>query len=327
MNRKMRTSFIIGLITVAATLFVSCGDILVTSEVLVYTNVKGNTLNAMAPSSKTDYWVSGDQSLEGATISFYPQNSDGTYSSIASNTTTVNYDGTYSIGSIGMRKYKVQGEKPGWVFVPKFVDIAGEDMDLGPLSAYLNQGSDTMVILLSWEDKSLDLDGVLTYYDSKLGQRSHVGWKGNTQDYSIGANGAIERKRDVVASTERSIPRVETILVKLDTDNLSTETGTDYISGKNIPRNQLRYYVNNPIFNGSVTGVDDGYNSIAFSNAVVDIMYGTTHYGGWTMPWNTAEKTLHIANIDVSLDKGFTIYSSGLDTDMRSINVSASELE
>lgn len=318
MNRKMRTSFIIGLITVAATLFVSCGDILVTSEVLVYTNVKGNTVNVMASADSSDYWKgSGTETLEGAVLKFYPINTNGTYSSIPSNTVTVRSDGSYNEGAIGMRKYKIQGEKAGWVFVPSFVNISGEDMTLPPISAYQDTEKDRIVILLSWEDTDLDLDAITTYYDGY--SRDYVGYLDSSADVvtpfakqgmrnqSVTNNVPISRPRDIKSDTKTTVPRVETMVIKWN-DDAPYLGNTGLTEG--VRNNQLRYYVHCYSGNRSLTGSSNE----AFSEAQIDIMFtdweGNHIYkGGYKVPWHTSEDTLNMINISVDPEDGFVIYT------------------
>lgn len=311
----------------------------------VLTEAEGTVLNGMADGNQEKYWEDKDsgKSLEGAKIYLYKRKSDGTYSSSETAEATVNSKGEYSTDSgISDGWFKITGEKNGWTFVPKYVLINGEFSTIPPVVAYPDQGSKSLVIVLSWEDTDLDLDGVLTYFDGS--ERDYVGFlkedtssmaneakirttgfSKNDYNYNTGVSSApIELERDVTANTDDDIPRVETIVINWDDDapyaGATTTTGDVY-------DDQLKYYVNSFNSTGGLTGLDDGSYQVSFSDAQVDVMIGSTHGGGWKLPHNTYEKILNVVNVTVT-STGYQVYSgngsiyeSAIDKHvMRSVN-------
>lgn len=338
--KKKRKNVILSIMSVLVILtFASCGFLEEVLTEVFFTDVRGDVVNAMADASSTEYWKEdADTDLVGATISFYRRSSDGTYSTSAASTTTVSTTGSFGITDLLMGEYKISGEKTGWVFVPRYVNISGEDMDLPPVIAYPSQGNDTAVILLSWEDTGLDLDAILTYYDGS--GRDYIGYldsytettnnltlQGITANNFQDGNAAnttcpITRPRDIQAGTSATIPRVETIIIPwsdsatyLGDINGVDPAVTDILPETNgVPGNQLKLYVN--CYNSSelsLTGIDEGLlTDEPFSNAQVDIMYtdidgNTAHYGGASVPWNTGSNILEMAEINVDADFGFNI--------------------
>ena len=314
MKRQFKHLLIVTTISLFTLLTFGCDaflEAMLTTEYVTYTNVKGDVVNAMSSGTSEEYWKNGTETLEGATLKFYPIESDGTYSTSSASSTTVESDGTFYAPSVQMGKCKVVGEKSGWVFVPRYVDISGEDMKIPPVIAYPDQGAGTIVIVLSWENTTLDLDGVLGNTDN-----SYVGFD-NGSYHPTDNSGNIKLERDVTKDTASTIPRVETIIIQ-------PEASTAY-SGQT-----LNYYVHSYLStdnsaNGLLTGVDaestdDAEHPIPFSESQVDIMYGSEHYGGWSTPWNTQETTLQIIKITCDGAKGsFTIASANNETPMRTV--------
>lgn len=320
MNKKAKTG-ILALISATIILLAMSCEIKLIEKVAV-TDVSGKVVNSMTTGSTTEYWMDGTNSLSGATLSFYAQNADGTYSTTVTTTATVLSNGSYTRTGIAMGKYKIQGSKTGWVFVPRYIDITGKSMSLPPVIAYPDQGDDIIAIILSWEDSTLDLDAILTYYDDTTPtKRKYVGHldtyltnanittpdidKAGTVVTSGNANIPISKPRDIESTTSSSLPRIETILIKWS-DTAPYKSNTGNIGG--VLNNQLRYYING--YDGSLTGG----TTVPFSDAQVDVMYTDwngihTHKGGWTTPWNSNEKVLNIVNISVDSTDGFVIYS------------------
>lgn len=311
--------------------FASCDLVEEVLTEVFFTDVRGDVVNAMADADSTEYWKDdATNDLVGATISFYRRGADGTYSTTADSTTTVSSTGSFGLVNLLMGEYKITGSKTGWVFVPRYVNISGEDMDLPPVIAYPTQGDDTVVILLSWEDTDLDLDAIVTYYDGS--GRDYIGYldsatiAANNLDVgsitvsnfndgdALNASCPITRPRDIQSSTLATIPRVETIVIPWsDTASYLGDISGTVNSTNGVPNNQLKLYVNCYSSALSLTGLDEGTDAdVPFSGAQVDIMYtdfngATAHYGGATVPWNTDSMILQMAEINVDVTDGFNI--------------------
>jgi len=331
MKKNWKSIVLLGLLSLMLVTLVSCGFMEEVLTEVFFTDVRGDVVNAMAPADETEYWKEdASTDLIGATISFYRQESDGTYPASATRTTTVSSTGSFGVTDLLMGEYKIDGSKTGWIFVPRYVSISGEDMDLPPVIAYPTQGNDTAVILLSWEDTNLDLDAILTYFDGS--GRDYIGYLDSatvsnnnlsldgfvTSNFNDGDASStscpITRPRDIQEGTDPNIPRVETIIIPWSdsASYLGDKSGT--INETNgVPNNQLRFYVNCYSSSLSLTGLDEGTsNDVPFSGAQVDIMYTdrsgfTSHYGGASVPWNTASKVLQMAEINVDVNDGFNI--------------------
>lgn len=309
------------------------------SEVLVmnYTSdVQGTVVNVLNDASVSTYWndAASGKTLVGSTISFYPLDSGGTYSSTAEATAVVNSSGNYLIEGLPMGNYKVTGEMNGWHFSPRYIDTFGSDYAMPALMAYPNQGNDVIVIMLSWEDTSLDLDGLLTYYNGTA--RDYVGYLSNTSSAASSfssygskntspADCSIELVRDVQATADPSIPRVEAITIDYNAaapflDAVGTSSG--------IANDTLMYYINCYTSGSTITGIDtSGPDAEPFHRVQVDILYtdfdgATDHYGGFPVPWNTSEPSMAMLYIKCSINGGYTIGSaSSIDPSTASLAI------
>ncbi|MDA3850460.1 MAG: hypothetical protein PF447_04240, partial [Spirochaetaceae bacterium] len=185
------------------------------------------------------------------------------------------------------------GEKDGWVFVPRYVNITGEAMEMPPVSAYevptLVSGSlGELVIVLSWEDVTVDLDGIITYPESS-NTRNYIGYIGDSDittsftqagTRALSSDVPITRPRDVTTptstpvSTPADIPRVETIRIPWsDSAFYVKDVIADTITEQDgVANNELRYYVNCWTPTRSLTGIDSDSTDKAFSNAQVDVV-------------------------------------------------------
>ncbi|MBN2049945.1 MAG: hypothetical protein JW760_05820 [Spirochaetales bacterium] len=297
--------FLMALLMVVS--FTSCeAFILWMAEELLLTDITGKAVNAQATGAETEWWLSGTDSLSGAAISLYAEAADGGFSSAASYTGYLGSTGAYTIYDIAPGRYKISGELTGWTFVPRYADIDGDDMVIPDLIAYRSVNNEVL-IFVSWEDTSIDVDGILSYdTDTSPGGRSFI--TTSTPSYP----GYINLDRSVAIPSDTSIPRVETISIA-DYPNPDVAHYDIAYDPDLLPYNQMRYYVK---ANGtaSLTGVDDGSNSTKAAYAQVDVMYNAVHYGVWELPYNTLEDVLHVVTID-AVDEGssvsFTIYSAG----------------
>ena len=319
------------LVFIAVFSFTGCDFLLETIIEGLFTTVDGTVVNAKATGDTTEYWKAGDNTLEGASIKLYSYNkTSGSFSATADYSTTVSSTGSYSIAEVLVGKYKVVGEAAGWTFVPRVVDIAGEDVNLPTIMAYPEADEYTATILVSWEDEDLDLDSYLTYYNGT--SRDYIGYTGPGYNYSYISDSSetiLNYDRDVSLSTDASIPRVETITV-VEPLNSAPFFGDDTLDSDGIPYNELRFYVK--LYNtddGSLTGLDADSGSKKSAFAQVDVMYqgasGTDaeHFGSRELPWNTDENLLHVVTFK-GQDSGtyyyYDITSAGYDTQIRSVS-------
>ena len=269
------------------------------------TDIDGRVVNAKADGTEDEWWKypSGSDTLEGATVQLFRENSSGTgFESTAYTTGTVGSSGTYSMLNVPTGRYKLSGTKSGWIFVPRVITISGADAVLPDLIAYPNPGgvaNNSIIILLSWENLDHDLDAHLSYSTVSDGSTRDVLNVVTPSAY----DGGLVFERDVTDETNSSFPRVETILVS-DHDYPGSKNDTDINALSAPPANQLRYYAY--CFNTADSGIsltgEDGVSASAWGQ--VDVMYGSTHYGSWTLPYNTSEDQLWVLNID-AIDDGF----------------------
>ncbi len=276
------------------------------AEEMLLTDVNGYVLDARAEAGATEWWVAD------ATVTAHAESGTG-FSATAAASAIVDSDGSYRLLNLPAGKYKITGEAAGYTFVPRYVDLSGDEMDLPPLIAYQST-SEAVVILVSWENTSIDVGGYLSYddYDDELDDRFLIGPNEGTS-YAEGSTNYINLDRSVSETDAPSVPRVESITV-YDFPFAGAPTDDIAVDPEMLPSHQLRYYVriDNPSDTLSLTGWD-GNEGAAF--AQVDIMYNNEHLGVWELPYNTAETVLHVATIerlsDTEYDYRFWIYSAG----------------
>ncbi len=294
----MKKRILIGTLLVFASLALVIGISGCDLVLYLSTDIDGRVVNAKEEGTEDEWWkytATGD-TLEGATVQLFRENSSGTgFETTAYQTGTIESDGTYDMFNVPTGRYKLSGTKSEWIFVPRVITISGADATLPDLIAYPNPGGvvdNSIIIVLSWENLDHDLDAHLSYSVNGAGTRDVL-----NVDNPTAYSGNLLFERDVTDSTNASYPRVETILVS-DHDFPGSRNDTDFTALSNPPDNQLRYYVY--CFNTATSGIsltgEDGVSASAWGQ--VDVMYGSTHYGSWELPYNTAEDQLWVVSID-----------------------------
>ena len=268
-------------------------------------DISGIVVNAQSEGETETWWLSGTDSLEGASIKVYAKSSTVGFSSIPEeHTGTVDDSGTYCIHDLDPGRYKICGELEGWTFIPRYLVIEGDDITASDLIAFRSV-ENAVIILLSWVDESFDVDGLLSYDDTDDGDNS------NRNIISIdnpSYSPYLSLDRSVASDSE--MPLIESISIS-SFPHKGLNWKDTAIDADDIPVNQLRYYVTATGTDGSLTGVDDGENSENAAYAQIDVMYNDSHCGVWEVAYNTGETTLHVLTIDALTDDTFSIYSAG----------------
>lgn len=281
-------------------------------------NVNGDVVNAKLDGNETNYWTidgstSGD-TLTNAAVRLFKVDGDYTVSSSASYTSSVNSSGEFYFSEIQTGKYKLTGSKFDWTFVPLYVDVSGDNVTLPTLIAYPKEAdSTTVTILVAWENINYDVD-----LHAAIGDPVEEVYYNNP---SSSFNGHVNLDRDVTspyndAQTSAAIPRVETITVSGKPDNIYTEDDTpdDADTVRFFVNSYGRFYPNGSL-PSALTGYED--NDIPSAWATVYAMVGNTHYGTWTLPYNTAEDTLKVITMHFydSTSSAYQIFTAGSEYD------------
>ena len=304
---------------------ISVDDGTITFTLSSYT---GKAVNVKAAGTTESYWkVSDTVTLEGAVVSIYAYDSStGAYSTAAADTktATVSSTGTFTFSSLEPNMYKLTAVKTGWTFVPRYIEISGSGTEFPDLLAYPTANAGQITLIASWNDTDIDVDAILTYgeingttqdWSTVAGvQNPDPGERTKIYQGAVGSTSGIKLDRDIYSAvygdptsttdkTPVGIPRVETITIY----------NSDWLTDGDVLFFYIDSYwdseegITNPaaIPYQSLTGEEGAYAS---AYAQVDVMYGTTHYGTWVLPWNTSEDTLKILAIDynTAVDDTFT---------------------
>ncbi|HPB66667.1 MAG TPA: carboxypeptidase-like regulatory domain-containing protein, partial [Spirochaetales bacterium] len=271
----------------------------------VVMGVNGKAVNVLAEVTSTtdEYWKGESSSgaavtLQGATITFtsLKEGDSTTYS------TSVDSSGNWYLSGVSAGKYRITGSQTGWTFIPMDIEISGFMSEVTTdVLAYPTPTGNPLMIIVRWNNELIDIDAhTIIDLDTDLtnytgGDYVYHAKKTNT----LPAAGTVVLDRDVkfvtsTSSTLNGYP-VETVRV------ISNPFGSGFTG-------QLRYYLQSySYYNGlsqvtsntTLTG-DPTATYTGRADATVYVMLGTEHYGTWTMPIDTAEKTLGILKIDVS---------------------------
>ncbi len=286
---------------------------------LVGSLVGGNAVNVFAEGSTAEFWKSGftSESLEGAVITL-TNIDDPSFST----TTSVDSEGYFSVGGLEAGRYRVTGSKNEWVFVPREVFIGGTFATIPDMYAYPASQAGDVNVILSWTEKSYDLDLLATVggVDRVATGATLVGTPAGRSNPTpvenyVGNGITLELERDVQITTASDVPRVEAMKLK-----------SQSTVGFPAAPLEIRFYAD--YFNSGTPGSTSGQNGDDSLTGLLDgspgehepayaqmhVMFGDEWFGTWTIPINSFEETLHILNIDVVDNAGpdnITVSSAG----------------
>ncbi|WP_028974462.1 beta-sandwich domain-containing protein [Spirochaeta cellobiosiphila] len=279
-------------------------------------DVSGNVVNAEVATTSSYYYGMSSTRVK---LTRYE---DGVLRSYSTYTTYLSSGGSYTFNGVENGTYKLTGELSGYTFVPMYVDITGSNTILPDLIGYQTPSNSTdILIFLQWDNTDYDLDLKLS---APSGASSRTVVESSSPSQTSGSAN-LSLKRDVKApydltgskegynGTSSSEPRVETIRI----------SGTPYYNSSagdvnGVPQDEVRIYIDSygrlksdgtfDTNNQYITGLTD--NSIPAADARLFIMQGSTLYGTWEVPFDTAETTLHVASIKYAAGQ-VLIYSAG----------------
>lgn len=286
--------------------------------------VSGRVVNVLSSGSEESYFKTGDgaASLVGASITLTNIDNPNEFVSVS-----VDDDGSYAVGGLTAGMYRISGSKNGWTFIPQEVYIGGSILNLPDTLAYPTNEAGALTVVMAWEETDYDIDLKATYgqiinngANPAIVQSDLIddpnytdAQEGSTTNSTLTAGYSMTLERDVTLDTPTDLPRVETIAIDAANGAIGD---ADFTGG-----HEIRFYAD--LFSkddgskygepeeGSLTGDDNEVPAYA----TMYVMYGAKHYGTWTLPLNSAEKTINMINVYVYDDgngnSAFKVYSSG----------------
>ncbi|MCF7915790.1 MAG: hypothetical protein K9L66_11535 [Spirochaetaceae bacterium] len=299
------------LVIMVSVIFAMVGCDFLLEEVFRTYSVSGEALNVKAARDADALTKTGDSSVSLVGASVMLKTESGT--TIASG--SVGSTGLYGFDEVEAGKYILTGQKTGWVFVPVYVDISGDNQEMPPLMAYPNVDPNVFTVILAWEDISYDLDLKATVPPAPR----------TTVDYVTTAYSTVSLDRDITAPasedypldvTDAGIPRVETITVTGAPTDVDGTGGSDDTDIRFFVENYGRYdtTTGTSYANSSITGLNAGLEIDHPSAwATVYAMKGNEHYGTWELPYNTYENLLQVLTMRFTSDTNFTVHTADPD--------------
>jgi hypothetical protein len=282
-----------------------CAELLsilgITAEAIMF-SVDGSVVNARAGLDQNWYEGSGGATLSGATVRLVHLNPA---ESGKNRTATVSSTGRYSISDVTPGRYWLRGEKSGWAFVPRQVEISGFANTLPNLLAYQPPGNNTILLITEWENRQIDVDMHLVVdnanYDTLDPTVTTSPEILGTINYNTKSMFGITLERDITnddLAANASLPAVETILIA---SNPFTADGTGW----------MRLYIKAWNVTGGLTGVtnDPSVGTVAPAKATVHTMQGTTHLGTFRIAIETYETMIGVLKIQTTYTSSATNYS------------------
>lgn len=281
----------------------------------VFMSVSGKAVNVMATVSETSdtYWkgqaATGEITLENASIKLTSLKAGDTTTYSA----TVSGSGTWVVTGVSPGKYKVEGTKDGWTFIPMEIELSGFMNDVSSeLLAYPVQDPSTVLLIVKWNNSKIDVDShlIIDTDDDMASSTARVTPITSTEfQYPVApATARIKLDRDIkfIKTTDTTVTGsslVETIRI------ISNPFGTggsgwlryyidswSYYDGSQVIDNG--YTTNGTITKGGVlTGNPDATSFKERAGATVYIMQGNVLYGTWPLPVDTAENNIGITRI------------------------------
>jgi len=316
------------LLLIAATLLIAISIVGVTSCQWFFDalgaglfSVSGTAVNVAQPLTVTEYWKGSTDTtltLTGAEITLV-----NVYDSSKTYTATVDSYGDWTALSVAAGKYRITGDKTGWTFIPKEIEITGLLSSAEPILAYETpSNTDEILIVVEWQRPenvaALDVDSILVLDQGTTGTGQSAVFSsafdyGSSTEYDVPARysgTAVTQDRDVYGTTnlqaasafdsdEKPTPLVETIRIK------SNPFGTN--------DGQLRYFLN--AFNSAtLTGDSFATTPIPSTYATVTVMQASSTatdglLGIFNIALDSYEKTLGVVKIDVDYTGSATVYT------------------
>ena len=258
--------------------------------------------------------------LENADISLYAYNSsDGSYASAAAYSTSALLDGSFTITSPEPGRYKLDGYKSGWTFVPVFIEIGINGTVTRDLYAYpsaeLVDNSEyeaQYTIIARWEASDIDADLTLTYGAADYTGAPLVWDTGTTIAGTDGTDGRVKICPPITGFASTGTRAGIKHHGDADTDSeILSESISIYSSDWLVDTNTIMIYVSatnldgDPLLSGNqfAPGPDDYTSPAAFIQVDVMRRYDSNvdglldtdaHYGTWYIPYNSYDSTLHL---------------------------------
>ncbi len=278
--------------------------------------VSGRVVNAKAASTD-DYWVNSantDETLASAELSLVSERDGSSFSANADSA------GQYSFADVPNGVYSLSARKDGWVFLPSMtVAISADSTALPDYVAFPAAQAGVVTVIMTWTNRETDMDLHMTYGGTLLNDdpdalaadgysAGHVGYYQPSATYlqpDTSPAFTVTLDRDVTNETadptnfDTSIPLVECVSV-YEADGAPIIDPTPYVEGVQNA-GDFRVYVN--AFNkpNGTTGLIEGADTdVIPSGTTVHVFQDAVHLGSYYVPFNTAEKILRMAVIDMS---------------------------
>lgn len=225
----------------------------------------------------------------------------------ASYTANVTASGTFSVGGVASGNYLVtyKGIGTTWIGIPASVGISGGNLTNVGALVYKTTGitNNSILLVLEWKNPNYDIDS--TSMVGAVGSAIKVDYT-NKIGTGLPTGNAVTLERDVIVSS-----------ISLGAYPAETTLVTSLASGTELRFYAKAFATSYPTTTTSVTGLDDGLNSINPAGVRLYAMYNTissgvttgTHYGTWNAPLNTSEVLVGMASIYGNANGSMTIGS------------------
>jgi len=240
----------------------------------------------------------------------------------ATATATIGTGGTYSVSGIESGSYLVTFKKSitdtaTWVGIPVSIEVAGGDItELGAL-VYKDVPATAIVLILTWDNLKYDID--THAYVGPVGSATRV-------DKTINVSGnKVTWERDVVATTTGTGAAADgSNVIASGAYPVETTVIESLASGT-----ELRFWAKGFQYDTSATsisGLDDGANSVLPAGVKLYAMFNGIHYGTWFAPLNTSEVAVAMAQVVGNSDTTMTIGTYGGVTPKSIVPMSGSDI-
>jgi len=276
-------------------------------------SLSGTAVNVAQPADSTEYWKGSEDislTLADATITL-----TNVYDSTETYSATVDSYGDWTALNVSAGRYRITGEKLGWTFIPKEIDITGMLQSAEPILAFETPANASeILIVVEWKrptsEAAIDVDSILVLDEDNNGVAESAVYSADVNyntasGYTVPVRYTastyatpslnVELDRDVWGDTylaaTATTPLVETIRIK------SNPFGT-------TGNGQLRYYLN-AWSSATLTGDSFATTPIPSTYATVTVMQPSATasdglLGIFNIALDSYEKTLGVVKIDVA---------------------------